>query len=411
MSGIPHAEMRFFRKSAGRVTKDFLVSILSSVVYTFARQIVVFPLLAYRLTEDTYGTLLTVIGLANVCTALLGSCLNNLRLIRDSLYQDRELAGDFNILSAAGCAVSLVFAAVLWRMFRCSGTTALLLALWLPVSNLYQYALVFFRLKLDFRRTFLANVLVSLASAAGALAFATEELWPLVFLLGDAAGLVYTAIVTPFLREPFRHTPLLGESVRMLAAIMLSGLVGNLLLYADRMIIYPILGPESVSYYSTASFFGKSAGVVLTPIAGVLLSYFAQRDFRPSRRLFFQINGLSLGCLAVFFLFCWLLAPWFTRLLYPLLYDGAAPYILLANLGAILSIAGNMAQPMILRCCHPRWLLWVQLLYGGSYLLSAVALMPQWGLYGFCWASILSNGLRLLALYALGYWKFPHYSE
>lgn len=179
--------------------------------------------------------------------------------------------------------MSLVFAAVLWRMFRCSGTTALLLALWLPVSNLYQYALVFFRLKLDFRRTFLANVLVSLASAAGALAFATEELWPLVFLLGDAAGLVYTAIVTPFLREPFRHTPLLGESVRMLAAIMLSGLVGNLLLYADRMIIYPILGPESVSYYSTASFFGKSAGVVLTPIAGVLLSYFAQRDFRPSR--------------------------------------------------------------------------------------------------------------------------------
>ena len=85
--------MRFFRKSAGRVTKDFLVSILSSVVYTFARQIIVFPLLAYRLTEDTYGTLLTVIGLANVCTALLGSCLNNLRLIRNSLYRTGSWPG------------------------------------------------------------------------------------------------------------------------------------------------------------------------------------------------------------------------------------------------------------------------------------------------------------------------------
>ena len=102
----------------------------------------------------------------------------------------------------------------------------------------------------------------------------------------------------------------------------------------------------------------------MTPIAGVLLGYFAQKSFRASRRLFVLVNGISAACLGVFFLGCWLLAPWFTRLLYPTLYEASAPYILLANLGAVVSIAGNMAQPMILKCCSTRWILAIQLVYG-----------------------------------------------
>ena len=39
-------------------------------------------------------------------------------------------------------------------------------------------------------------------------------------------------------------------------------------------------------------------------------------------------------------------------------------------------------------------------------LLLAMALIPAYGLTGFCWATILANGVRLLALYALGLWKF-----
>ena len=55
-----------------RISGDFIISILASVIYTFARQIVVFPLLAAHLTDADYGTLLTVAGFANVCTAMTG---------------------------------------------------------------------------------------------------------------------------------------------------------------------------------------------------------------------------------------------------------------------------------------------------------------------------------------------------
>ena len=397
---------RLFQHQAARITGDFVINILASVIYTFARQIVVFPLLAARLTDGDYGTLLTVTGLANVCTSLVGNSLNNIRLVQNSRYEEAGENGDFNLLCLAGSALSVVFSLVLWAVFGYSWLTALLLTGHILVANLYQYASAFFRLELNFRRILRANILVSGAYIAAAVVFATAELWPLVFLLGEGAGLLYVARTTGFQREPLSRTPLLEETSRKLVAFMLASLVGTVLLYADRMIIYPTLGAESVSYYSTASFFGKSAGIVMTPIAGVLLGYFSQKNFTASKKLFALVNGLSLACLGVFLLGCRLLAPWFTRLLYPTLYTQSAPYIFLANLGAVISIAGNMAQPMILKCCSTRWILVIQVIYGGTYLVSALLLMPPYGLLGFCWAAILAGSVRLCALYALGFWKF-----
>lgn len=389
-----------------RISGDFIISILSSVIYTFARQIVVFPLLAARLTEADYGTLLTVAGLANVCTAMIGSSLNNIRLIEDSRYQERGLLGDFNFLSLLGSGVSVLFAAVLGGMFSLSPLTTVLLALYLVVSNLYHYASAFFRLELNFKRGLWCNVAVSAAYCAAALIFATKTLWPAVFLIGEGAGLLFVWKTTPFAHEPLKRTPLFRATTAMLLTYMATNVIGNLLTYADRMILYPILGSESVSYYSTASFFGKSAGIVMVPIAGVLLGYFAQKDFKASKKLFAVVNGASLACLVVFLCGCWLFAPWFTKLLYPSLYEGAAPYILLANLGAAISIAGNMAQPMVLKACSIRWTLLTQVLYAIAYLLFSVWLLPLYGLLGFCWATIFANTVRLLSLYAIGFLKF-----
>lgn len=395
-----------FRNKFGRIAGDFSINILASIFYTFARQIVVFPILAARLSDDIYGTLLTVIGLTNVCTALVGSSLNNIRLVQNSLYEEKGLCGDFNVLCAMASVASIIFSVILQQMFAYGIITAVLLTIYILVSNLYQYASAFFRLKLDFRSIFWCNIVVSVAYIAVTPLFATASIWPLVFLIGEGAGLLYVCRKTPFLEEPLRRTELFGETAQKALVFMLSSLVGNLLLYADRMIIYPILGPESVSYYSTAAFFGKSAGIVMTPIAGVLLGYFAQKNFRPSKRLFAMVNGISLGCLAVFLGGCLLFAPWFTELLYPTLYAQSAPYIALANLGSVVAIAGNMAQPMILKGCSTRWILAIQILYGASYLLAAWILLPMAGLYGFCWATILANSVRLLALYALGFYKF-----
>lgn len=389
-----------------RITGDFTQSILASVIYTFARQIVVFPLLAKQLSDADYGTLLTIIGLVNVGTAIVGGTLNNVRIIQDSGYQKQGRLGDFLPLCAAGNAASLLFVLVLWYVFRFSALTALLLAAYILVFNLYQYGSAYYRIALDFKKNLLANAVVSTAYILAALLLADPVLWPAIFLVGELAGLIYTQIATHFLGEPFCRTSLLAETSKKWGILILTNLISNLLMYADRMILYPVLGATAVSYYSTASFFGKSAGVLMTPIAGVLLGYFSQKSFKASKKLFALVNAASLACLSIFLAGCYVLAPWVTRLLYPSLYEASAPYIMLANLGAAISIAGNMANPMILKCCSTRWVLVLQIIYGSVYLASALYLLPIYGLLGFCWATIFANTVRLLATYALGFWKF-----
>lgn len=388
------------------ITGDFAINILASVIYTFARQIVVFPLLAARLTDADYGTLLTVAGLANVCTAMVGGSLNNIRLIQNSRYDERGVCGDFNLLCAIGCGASVIFALILRRLYALAPVTAALLALYLIVSNFYNYANGFFRLVLDFKRSLICNCVVSAAYIAATFAFATVTLWPAIFLVGEGVGLLYVCRTTPLLREPLRRTPLLGETGKMLLMFIGMNLIGNLLTYADRMLIHPVLGAESVSYYSTAAFFGKSAGIVMVPIAGVLLGYFAQKDFKASKKLFALVNGLSLACLGVFLLGCMLVGPWFTRLLYPTLYEQSAPYLFFATLAAVIQIAGNMAQPMVLKCCSTQWTLLSSVLHGAAYLFFTFLWTPTLGLYGFCYAAIAANSVRLLALYAIGFAKF-----
>jgi hypothetical protein len=44
----------------------------------------------------------------------------------------------------------------------------------------------------------------------------------------------------------------------------------------------------------------------------------------------------------------------------------------------------------------------IQIAFGVIYLASSLWLLPLYGLYGFCQATILSNLFRLLAFYALG---------
>ena len=395
----------FLRAKIASITGDFALSILASIIYTFSRQIVVFPLLAARLSAAENGTLLTVIGLVNVFVALVGGTLNNIRLIKDSDYSELRKKGDFLLLCGAGSVLGSLGCVILGLIFQLSTITTVTLIGYVIVSNLYHYAVAYFRLNLNFKRNMIVNVLVSAGYILCCFLFADAQLWPLIFLIGEAIGVVYTIIVTKFYRETLVKTPLFGSTARAYLQLAFVNLASNLLMYADRIIIHPILGSESVSYYTTAAFFGKSAGIVMTPIAGVLLGYFSQKNFAASKKLFLLVNGISTVFLALFLLFCWLLAPWFTSILYPDYYAQALPFIFLANLGAVINIAGNMAQPMILKACSTKYLMFIQLLYGAVYIILSMILLPMFSLVGFCVATICANLIRLLALYGLGLWK------
>ena len=270
-------------------------------------------------------------------------------------------------------------------------------------GTLRAYYVVAYRLILNFKKLLISNVIMCGGYLLGIFITIQTGVWPLSFALGEIAASIYILTTTSLVKEPCKKTELFKTSFNKFMILIGTTLIANLIQYLDRLLIYPVLGADSVSAYTVASFFGKSLGVVMVPIAGVLLGYYAQKDFKMSKKRFWKINITVLILSGAFYVFAFWISPWFTGLLYPTLMEQAGPYIALANLAAIISVTGNITQPAVLQYAQTYWQIVIQVIYGLIYVGGGLLALLNYGLTGFCYAAISASLIRLILLYIIGH--------
>lgn len=394
------------------VAGDFLLNLVASFLSTGVLQIVLYPFLAQYLATEQYGIVLTIMGVGNTLTNSFGGSLNNVRLLQNTTYINQNQQGDFSFLFATICVLS----AVSYGCYLVAGSnvpplTIFLLVLFVVMATMRRYAAVAFRVVINYTKNLILNAVVGVAQIAGIGVLylsANQALWPIPFLVGELAGVGYLMVSSDIFREPLRFTPLAWQTCKKTIVLFVTTFIENLILYLDRLLLLPILGGEAVSVYTVASFFGKSLGVLVTPLSGVLLSYYAQKDFGMTRRGYWKLNISMIAFSLVFFLFCVVAGPFGTSLFYPTLIDEARPYILLANFAAVINVTSSMVQPAVLRFAPTRWQLIIELLYGTIYLSVGCLAAVRYGLQGFCMSAIVAAMTKLVILLAAGHWGLKY---
>lgn len=399
--------MKSLLEKYSRVAKDFSLNILASLVITAVTQIIVYPWLAREYDAVLYGVILTIMGVGNTLVTTVGVSLNNTRLLMVTDYEETGQTGDFMLLLTALNFVSLILFYIYIRTTDISINTftMVLLLMYIILGNARGYGMVAYRLILDFRKNLLCSIFVAGGNITGVflVVFAHQRaLWPLIFVLGEGFGIAILLINTKILYEPLTRTTLFTKTSGELLILLVTTLIGNLLIYLDRILLLPILGGEAVSTYTTASFFGKCLGLLLTPMAGVLLSYYAQGDYAMTTKKFRGINITVLLFAVGFFLISLLLSDPVTGLLYPTLIASARPFLLIANITMIIASVGNMTQPAVLKYAPTWFQIVIQLVYcllyvGGGYIGSMYN-----GLQGFAIAALIAALFRLFMLYGIG---------
>lgn len=386
-----------------KIILDFSYSILASVITMGTIQLIIYPLLAKIFTASEYGQLLTVMGIVNTISSSLGITLNNTRLIQNTKYYEKDIKGDFNILLSVVNIIGFTITIFIGNMFfELNLLTNLLLSVLVILISSKSYLVVGYRLNLNFKLNLLSSIVSSIGYLIGALIVNYTLIWPLAFIIAEIFSIVFILFTLDLHKEPYKITKLFGESAIKYLLLVLTGLMGNLLVYLDRLIIYPILGGGFVSIYVTASFFGKSLGILMTPVAGVFLSYFSQKSFKMTLKRYWNINFIIFLFSIAFFLFSWIIAPWFTGLLYPTLIKEAKPYIFYANTAAIIGVAANMIQSAVLKFSPTYWQLVKEIVYGIIYIGLGFILLSKYGLFGFCAAAISANSIKLILLCSIG---------
>ena len=389
-----------------KISIDFILNLIASLISVGVAQLVLYPALAHLMTSEKYGELLTLMGIANTIGVAVGGSLNNTRLIVQEKYEEGHQKGDFSLvllllLSLAAITSISVFTVV----YKQSIIVTLLMTVFTILCLLRSYVSVEYRIFLNYKRILFSNVYVAVGNFLGIVFFALikrEDFWIIPFLFGEILSFIYTFRTTVVLREPIKRTSLFQDVISKETILLLSSISANVLTYLDRLLLLPLLGGVAVSCYTVASVFGKSLGILMAPMASVLLSYYAQKGFRMNRGLFWRVNLGTIFFGMFFALVSFFIAPFFTKILYGPLFAEAKEYLFIANITAIVNVVANMTQPAVLKFAPTFWQLIIQCIYCIVYLVGGIFAIRVCGLWGFAILALVASVIKIFMLYLLG---------
>lgn len=386
------------------LSKDFILNIMATLLSTGTMQLVLYPQMALKLDPETYGTMLTIIGIINVITLSFGNNLCNSRLLDDKKYRDNNLRGDYQILLLIMASLS-VGIVVLANLYFKLDTEPLIGLLFFTVLNIVcSYYLVTYRININYTKNLLAHAFLCIGYVVGSVFLLGLVSWPWTFALAYALGVIFIWFSSDIMREPFKTTPFFKKTATSAGILVFSGLIGNMTTYLDRFIIHPVLGGESVSVYATAAFFSKSINLVLAPILTVVLSYITSGKIQINKKRFRLITLAYVVFGAIFILVSVTIGKYITGFLYPTLIASAEPYIFLASCGIIIGVMGSFLGIMVLAYAPRVWQVVNSSLKLGLYFVLGVVLVSQYGLTGMCYGVIITNTVMYLFNFVVGYY-------
>ncbi len=381
-----------------KVLTNVTLNLFSCALPIALLQLIILPGIARHMTNEHYGLLTTVLSFISVLPSAMGNTLNNIRLLQNEQYTKRKLVGDFNILVGASCLLNLFFLFIFVYIYfeTFSIVDFLLVFLQAALVIIYEYFSVSFRLNLDYVSVLKCSIVLTFGYGLGYIAFILTGFWQLVYIFGYSSAIFYIFQNSTLWQETLCITPLFRASVSKSLVLFGSGLLTRFVSYADKLLIYPILGGTSVAIYYVSTLIGKMINMIITPMGSVALSYLTKIPSKKAH-LFERCLGVSALISLLGYGCCLLACGPVLQLIYPQYVDSAMPYIYITSATALIGSINTVLDPFILRYCKVKWEFILNLITLLSYVSLCLGLLSLYGMMGFCVGALLANVVRLLA--------------
>ena len=371
--------------SKKKIVFDLVLNMIATAVPIAILQLVIYPLISQDVTVEGYGMMVTVISLLTVISNTLGNTLNNIRLLNDGKYKKKRIVGDFNQLLLRESIISLIivgsFSIVLFRQI--SLIEFLLIEVIGMLMVFHSYFIVDFRLKLDYNAIVWNNVQLALGYFVGYLTFFLTGIWELVYLFGYGFSLIYIFRKTKLWREPLLKTIYWHEILKDTFLLLISGVLGSLLNYSDKIIIYPMIGAEAVTIYYIATLLGKLVSMVIGPINSVMLSYIVKLK-QISNKILTLILCSAVMIAVVGYIICLTFGDVVLKYIYPQHFSEVVKYMPITSATAMIMMLISVLYPFVLKFCKMKWQVIIDATSLICYVCLGVAFYQFYGLYGFC---------------------------
>lgn len=384
-----------------KISADLFLNLFASFVPLFFLQYIIQPYVASIIGADRYGTLLLILGVLNIGVGIFGSTLNNARLLDNRFYE--KVKGDYPLFLVAFCFFNSVFTFSTLRIYKIPldwlSFSILICASILAVSN--SYLVADYRIHLNYKKILASKLLLSVGYGLGLILFQLTSQWAWIFFIGYCLEFIYIVFTTQISREPYQITSNIQKSLRRLLFLILSAALGSVLIYLDRLIIFPVFGGSELSAYYAASIVGKTISLVTGPMAGVLLSYIVKISSITKRQFsLYCLTLVGFGILGYFV--CLVISQPLIVFLYPDLLSSSLPYIPYTVVASMFSIFYSFVWPIVLRFGKNSYPLVITLLKAVVYLILVIALIRKHGVLGVALASLFASAAQSIAVFFFG---------
>lgn len=382
-----------------KIFSDILLNIVATVIPIMVLQLIIYPMISARTLDESYGKMITTVSIVSVVCNTIGNVLNNVRLLYNEQYKEKKETGDFNLLLLIGAVLGTLVVLVA-EILMFDGITAIQVLLGCAIGLVmggYAYYSVAFRLTLDYKRIVVSNVVLGLGFCIGFCLFFLTMQWEWVYIVGYGIALVYVAGKCDLWKENLSRTSLWRSTLRNTVLLLLSGILYSMLNYADKLLIYPLIGGEAVAIYYIASIFGKIVSMAVSPINSVFLTYLAKMKSM-SRNYIILVILASAAMAAIGYGACMLTARPILTILYRQHVDEAMKYMPLTSAIAMVTMLISVYYPFVLKFCDMKW----QVVIDGTslivYIGLSILLFSWFGLYGFCVGVLGAFTVKLMVM-------------
>ena len=381
-----------------KVIADMTLNIVSSAIPTFVLQLLILPDIANYMTDNQYGLFVTILALLNVVSSTFGNALNNVRLISNEKLQGKVTS--YNCVLLLLSVLNFFIVAVFYIFYE-SEYSLINLALTIIVSLVWlwhEYFIVAFRLVIDYKKILLSNIILVIGYFIGYFFYRISGYWQFIYLIGHTASLMFIFANCSLWKEGLRKDSNFYYLTRETGLLSGSNVLSRVTTYADKLLIFPILGGTSVSVYYAATLFGKVVSLAITPISSVMLTYLAKLNKKNDN--LFIMTTVSGSVVCVFgYIFCLLITKPVLSLLYPRFVDAAMPYITITTATMVLTSLISLINPFVLNFFSMKWQIIINSIYVAVYISLSMSMLHVWGLYGFCIGSLIATLCKLLSIF------------
>ncbi len=387
-----------------KIMGDMVLNIIAVMIPVASLQLVVYPITARIVGSESYGLMLTVYSVWIMISNSLGNVLNNVRLLHNNEYGNNKIVGDFSILLKRWSIInSIAICGAL--MYYCGFNNIVHIVLGIIVSILVilkDYTEVGFRIHLNYKAIFINNFLQGIGFFIGTIGLYITHNWECIFLCGYLFSCIYCIKNTQILKEPSCKTTLFNEVSRDANQLVLATVISNAMNYADKLVLYPLMGGHAVSIYYTATILGKIIGLLTGPIISVVLSYISKWKNT-------QVNVLNkvffFGVLAsiIGYGFTLIISRPVLSVLFPQWVDEVVKYIPITTINVLLLALVSIVSPFILKFYAMKWQIIMNTISSVVYFSSAFFLWKRFGLIGFCYGTVIGTLTKLLIMIFVHY--------